>query len=64
MILPWALWTRITKEVESKNEPKFKKLFKLIQHTKEMTALGNTLEYLKLHKYDAKEEKLKELLSV
>lgn len=57
-------FTRITKEVESKNDTRFKKLFKQLQHTKEMIALGNVLAYQKSHKYDAEEEKLKELLCV
>lgn len=57
-------FTKATKEVESKNDPRFKKLFKQIQGTAEMTALGNVLEYLRGHKYNAEEEELKRLLTI
>lgn len=57
-------FTKITKEVESKNDPRFKKLFKQIKGTAEMTALGNVLEYLRGHKYDAEEDELKKLLNI
>lgn len=42
----------ITKRVETKNDARFKRLFKDIQSASEMVVLGNVLAYFKAHKYD------------
>ena len=45
-------FTEITKRVETKNDTRFKRLFKDIQSASEMVVLGNVLAYFKAHKYD------------
>lgn len=51
-------FTNITKDVDSKKDARFKRLFKDIQGAKEMIILGNILAYLENHKYDYKESEL------
>lgn len=51
-------FTDITKDVDSKKDPRFKHLFKDIQTAREMETLGNVLAYLRNHKYDYKESDL------
>lgn len=51
-------FTDITKDVDSKKDPRFKHLFKDIQTAREMETLGNVLAYLNNHKYDYKESDL------
>lgn len=54
-------FTKITKDVNSKKDARFKKLFKRIQSADEMQSLGHVLKYLRHHKYDADENELKDL---
>lgn len=51
-------FTNITKDVDSKKDARFKRLFKDIQEAKEMEILGDVLAYLYNHKYDYKESEL------
>lgn len=46
-------FTNITKKVNSKNDPRFKKMFKRLRATREMTILSQVLCYLKSHKHTA-----------
>lgn len=56
-------FTNITKDVDSKKDPRFKRLFKDIQGAKEMEIFGNVLVYLHNHKYDYEESELMDFFS-
>lgn len=52
-------FTKITKDVDSKKDSRFKRLFNDIKGAKEFILFGNLLSYLKNHKYDYDEMVLK-----
>ncbi len=57
-------FTKITKDVDSKKDTRFKRLFKDIKGSKEFVLFGNLLSYLKNHKYDYDEKELKDYFDI
>lgn len=54
-------FTSITKSVTSKNDSRFKKLFKALNDASEMIVLKKWLKYLKENQYQSKEEELQKM---
>ncbi len=54
-------FTNITKRVNSKEDKTFKRLFKKLRESKEMTILAEILVYLKEHRYDYDIQQLKNI---
>lgn len=57
-------FTKITKDVKSQKDSRFKHLFKDIKGSKEFVLFGNLLSYLKNHKYDYDEKVLKDYFDI
>ena len=56
-------FTEASKQVQSKNDPRFKRLFRELYPVPEMTLLANLLHYLREYKYTADTASLKALFA-
>ena len=57
-------FTNITKDVNAKNDYRFKELFKAIDKSREMTILRSILNYLNTQQYQSKREELQRIFDI